>query len=233
GKQFLPYARRLLATHDDGLQQLVRWQQGYERKLTLAVSPLIAASRLPYWIRDYTKHHPQTEVIVQVAESSEISARVEKNDADLGLSLMKSVQPGISCEKLFEDPMLCVAPHDGGDMESSPPLDFEALVADQLLFTHNHPVFWDDLLTELRRRGLPHRTMVVSQVHVTKRFIEEGLGFSFLPKSAVQRELLEGRMLEVDVRGFENPPAATYVICGPQHEEAQKFRAFLREHFGG
>lgn len=54
--------------------------------------------------------------------------------------------------------------------------------------------------------------MKVSQVHVTKRFIEEGLGCSFLPLSAVRRELAEGRMLEGELPSLELPVVSTYLL---------------------
>jgi LysR family transcriptional repressor of citA len=171
-------------------------------------------------------------VIVQITESNQIAEMIGEGVADLGLSRMDSLQPRLTSQLLYEDPMLCVCPHDGGDMESSPPIDLNDLIREQLLFTHNHPGFWDDLLADLRRQDRPHRTMVVSQVHVTKRFIEEGLGFSFLPRSSVRRELLEGRMLEVDVTDLHVPTAATYVVTRNENEEVKRFKSFLGEYYG-
>ncbi|HET7578747.1 MAG TPA: LysR family transcriptional regulator [Bacillales bacterium] len=231
GRRFLPHAKQILKHHDRGLHDILSWRQGYERKLTLAVSPLIAASILPYTVRQFTERHNETEVTVQVAESKEIEKMIEKGTADLGLSRMQPSRPGLDVHTLYKDPIICVAPHDGGDFESSPPLDIEELLEEQILFTHNHPGFWDDLLADIRNQNYPHRSMVVSQVHVTKRFIEEGLGFSFLPKSSVRRELIEGRMLEVDAKPFRLPVAATYVVTRNETEEILKFKAFLNEFY--
>lgn len=68
------------------------------------------------------------------------------------------------------------------------------------------------LLRSLRQRGFHPRTMAVSQVDVTKKLIEEGLGISFLPKSAVRREVVEGRLLEVPTPSFDLPETATYLL---------------------
>ncbi|HEU5140741.1 MAG TPA: LysR family transcriptional regulator [Bacillales bacterium] len=231
GRRFLPHANQILSHHDRGLHDLLSWRQGYDKKLTLAVSPLIAASILPYTIRQFTERHLDTEIVVEVVASKEIGEMIDKGTADLGLSRMQPSQPNLDVQTLYEDPIICIAPHDGGDIESSPPLDIEELLESQILFTHNHPEFWDDLLADIRVRNLPHRAMVVSQVHVTKRFIEEGLGFSFLPKSSVRRELMEGRMLEVDSKQIPMPTAATYVVTRNETKEIEKFKAFLKEFY--
>lgn len=230
GRRFLPHARKTLEHHDFGLQQLLSWRQGYEEKLTLAVSPLIAGSIMPYVIRQFTERYSKTEVIVQVVESVEIGAMVESGAADLGLSLMKPSQAILNARKLYTDPVICISPHDGGDIESSPPLDIEELCGTLLLFTYNHPVYWGELLANMRIKKLSPRTMVVSQVHVTKRFIEEGLGFSFLPKSSVRRELMEGRLLEVNVPDIELPNAATYILTRNESKTTMKFTSFLDEY---
>lgn len=75
------------------------------------------------------------------------------------------------------------------------------------------------------------RTMVVTQVHITKRFIEEGLGFSFLPKISLNRELMEGRLLEVRTPELKLPRASTYIITREDTEENRLFQSFLKEYF--
>lgn len=72
--------------------------------------------------------------------------------------------------------------------------------------------------------------MKVSQTHITKRFIIEGLGFSFLPESTVRRELLEGRLLEVYQHSFKLPDIYTYAIMKYKHSQQQEFLEFLSNY---
>lgn len=76
--------------------------------------------------------------------------------------------------------------------------------------------------------------MVVTQVDVTKRLIEEGLGVSFLPLSAVWRELQERRLWQVPTPGLELPTAATYVVAPARGltPAAAALEAALRRRFG-
>ncbi len=194
----------------------------------IAVSPLIAATYLPHWIRKYREAHHDVEVIINVLDSSQISAELEAGHADIGLSrLQVSIRNG-SCIRLYQEKTKLVCPHDGGDAESSPPLSLEALVSSSVLLSYNHPEYWEELLPEFKLIHPSIRTMNVSQVHVTKRFIEEGIGFSVLPASVIQREIAEGRVLELDERSLKLPFASTYLLEKYQKKEAEDFITILR-----
>jgi len=231
GRRFLPYAQQMLDNFESGIHNLESWRQGYRRKVTIAVSPLIAASMLPLIVRQFLVSYPDIEIVIDVMESIDISGAVFRGHADIGLSRMPSVQPGLLQRKLNEDPIILIAPHDGGDPESSPPLDLEHLLQTYLILTHNHPEYWDVLLHDIRTKYPRIRTMKVSQVHVTKRFIEEGLGISFLPRSTVVREVLEGRVLEVHTNELELPVASTYMIHQSDKEEVHAFMRFIQDFY--
>jgi LysR family transcriptional repressor of citA len=170
---------------------------------------------------------PEVEVNVQVLESKDIAVAVLKDEVHIGFSRLRTNQTELVCEILAEDKIVLVAPHDGQDSESALPIDPEELFERHIILTHNHPEYGDNLLIQVKRRYKNIRTMVVSQVHVTKRFIEEGLGVSFLPEITVRRELLEGRLLEVYFKDFLMPTARTYVVAKHTHSEGSKFLEFI------
>ncbi|GGE34349.1 hypothetical protein GCM10011391_11300 [Pullulanibacillus camelliae] len=125
---------------------------------------------------------------------------------------------GIEQIIISEEPVIMVVPHDGFDWESGPPINYEDILFRLPLLTHNHPEYWEELLSHIQAQYVV-KTMRVSQVSTTKHFIEEGLGFSFLPELAVRRELAEGRLLRVDEHPFTLPATRTYLLT-PQHPSA-------------
>lgn len=227
GERFLTYAGRVLQLYEQGVQELTGWQQGYRERLVLAVSPLIARSTLPRVMKRFTAAHPDVEVVVQIILSQEIPAMVTDGRADLGFSRIPAVSRDLENLRWYEDPVILVVPHDGADLDTPPPDWREVLGANRLL-THNHPLYWDDLLLAIHSQDIRCRTMEVSQVDITKRFIEEGLGVSFLPYTTVTRELMEGRLLDVQTPGLELPTAATHVIYPAQGASAPA-KAFMQE----
>ncbi|RBW68018.1 LysR family transcriptional regulator [Bacillus taeanensis] len=231
GNRFLPYAKKMLIHLEKGILDIESWRQGYKRHLTLAVSPLIAVSILPSLIREFIKKYPDIQVSVNVLESKQIGDCIQKGDADIGLSRMNLFKPSLSVKKLYDDPVILAVPHDGNDLEQAVPLDFEQLIHQNNIITDNHPEYWDDLLIELRNKYPRIRTMAVSQVHVTKRFIEEGLGVSFLPRSTVKREVLEGRILELVTNKIRLPTASSYLITKYETTEITLFSNHLLTYF--
>jgi len=232
GRRFLPYAQEIIDNFETGIHDLESWRQGYKRKITIAVSPLIAASTLPLIVRKFLRHHSNIEVSIDVMESIEIGAAVSHGFADIGLSRMQPSHKGLEIRKLNDDPVILVTPHDGVDLESAPPIMLETLLQNHLILTHNHPVYWDGLLNEIQLKYPRIRTMTISQVYITKRFIEEGLGISFLPRSTVVRELLEGRVLEVHTAELTMPIASTYMVLQSATDEVNALKSFILDHYG-
>ncbi|WP_442602960.1 LysR family transcriptional regulator [Paenibacillus sp. KN14-4R] len=231
GRRFLPYAQEMIHTLETGVHDLESWRQGYRKKIRIAVSPLIAASTLPTIVSRFLAQHSDIEVAIDVMESIEIGESVIRGTADIGLTRMRAPQVGLHTQKLKEDPVLLIVPHDGNDFETAPHMDLEMLLQNHLILTHNHPEYWDGLLNEIRIKFSRIRTMKVSQVHITKRFIEEGLGISFLPRSTVIRELMEGRILEVNTDDLVLPVASTYLIHRHETEEIAQFMQFIIDFY--
>lgn len=224
GERFLGHAQRLLNAHEDALQDMEGWARGYTRRLVVAVSPLVGSSTLPWLVRRFTAQYPDVEVIVSAVQSPQVIEAVITGDASVGLAREPGQDNRVTSEPLYTEQVLLVTGQDNSDHDGPLP-DWEKLIADERIFAHNHPGYWPELLRSLRQRGFRARTMTVSQVDVTKKLIEDGLGISFLPKSAVRRELVEGRLLEVPTPTFSLPETATYLVL--PHQPPPPARAFI------
>ena len=229
GRRYIPHAKALIEIYQKGVDDLQSFSQGYTSKLSLAISPLIADTILPFVLKKYMTIHPNVEVSVQVLESRDIERAVQTDDIDIGLSCLPSKDPDLHCEVLYKDEVKLIAPHDGLDAESAPPLDEEEILMKSYLLTDNHPVYWETLSREVKHKFPYVKMMKVSQIHITKRFIIEGLGVSFLPISTVRRELLEGWLLDVPC-SITLPEAYTYAIMKYNHSKQKEFMRFLMNY---
>ncbi|WP_313802317.1 LysR family transcriptional regulator [Cytobacillus sp.] len=227
GRRYIPHAEKLMETYQKGVEDLHSFNQGYTSKLSLAISPLIADTILPFVLKKYITIHPHVEISVKVLESMDIEKAVLNDDIDIGLSCLHSTSPELYCEVLYKDEVKLIAQHDGLDAESAPPLDEEEVLMKNYLLTDNHPVYWETLSREIKYKFPSVKMMKVSQIHITKRFIVEGLGVSFLPVSTVRRELIEGWLLEVPCSSIKLPEANTYAILKYHHSKQKEFMKFL------
>jgi LysR family transcriptional regulator, repressor for citA len=229
GQHLLAIARRLLETYQASREEMARWQQGYEDTVTIAVSPLVASTILPTWIRRFTTTHPSIEFSIQVKESQTILEYLLQHECDLGLSRLAVHHPDVTSTQLYSDPIVMVAPSDVQDLEGPPP-DPAELLSTYPVLTHNHPDYWDSLVVTLRKRYPQIRTMQVSQVHVALHWIMEKAGVSFLPASTVRRELMRGTISEIQVPDLMLPVAHTYLLTnrGGTTQSADLFSDFVQ-----
>lgn len=227
GKRYLRHAKELIKVYQQGLEAMKSLSQGYTTQFSIAISPLIADTIFPSVLKRYLRKKPDLEINVRIIDSVDIEKAVLEEKVDLGLSCLSTTNPDLSWKPLYDDKVILVAAHDGRDFETAPPLDEEDILNQNYLLTHNHPVYWDVLIKRLKTVYPSLKMMKVSQSHITKRFITEGLGVSFLPVSTVRRELLEGRLLEVECRSIALPDANTYAIMKYEHSRQLEFIEFL------
>lgn len=226
GARFLPIARAMLAKYEEGMAHFESWKQGYVKQLTIAVAPQIASSLLPAILKRFMVMAPDVEVLINVVNSYEVLLEVEKGQADIGLTRTYSPKLSLQCEVVLEEPVVLVAPY-YSDIENE-----QLLLQNYRLITYNHPVYWDDLLKEIQRNYPAVRTMKVNQIEVTKRFIEHGLGISYLPQSMVEKELQDKQFKMLEPELISPPVSQTYLVYKLKTEEAEAFIHFLKEELG-
>ena len=221
GHKFLLLARELIANYEQGMMNFESWKQGYNRKLVIAAAPQIASSFLPALLRQFIDEHPNIEVIINVLSSYEIGKEISVGSADVGLSRILPVQTTIKTETVHTESVRLVGPNE-------PSLNEQTALQKYRLITHNHPDYWDDLLSKIKSHYPTVKTMKVNQVEVTKRFIEAGLGVSFLPLTVVKEEIGLSKLVEIKPNKITLPTSSTYLLTKVETEEVLAFAEFLK-----
>ena len=229
GRFFYQEAQEILSQMDKSLEAINRYKQGYQRTIRIAISPMFTETILPSILRTYIDENPYVEVSIQVVESIEISSLIENGEVDIGLSCIPGLS-NVKSIKFHEEPVSLVCNHDGYDLEIGPVIDAKELLENHILFTDNHPSYWSNLKEQLKQLIPALRMMKVNQTHATKRFVMEGIGISFLPKSIIKRELMEGRILEVPIDFIDVPTSSMYIICKPGLPIEKEFVHFIKNY---
>ena len=224
GYKFFPVAKGILDNYEQGMDEFEAWKQGYNRKLVIAAAPQIASSFLPSLLRRFIDTYPDIEVTINIVNSYEIGEEISLSKADIGLTRILPVQTTIKSEIVHEEPVVFVAPNEGTGEPSE-----KAMLQKYRLITYNHPDYWDRLLMDVKRQYPKVKTMTVNQVEVTKKFIEEGLGISYLPLTMVEDELNKKNMIQIKPDKILPPQSLTYLITKVETFEARTFIQFLKE----
>ncbi|WP_342728800.1 LysR family transcriptional regulator [Virgibacillus subterraneus] len=226
GRLFHKEAKEIVAQSERSLSQISKFQQGFNKTIRIAISPLLADTILPSTLREYKKQYPHVELSIKVLESKEIAAVVEDGSVDVGLSCLPG-DPNVKCLKFHEESVVLVCNHDGYDAESGPIVDAKDLLENNIILTDNHPSYWNFLKEQLKATLSSYQFMSVTHSYIAKRFILEGIGVSFLPKSIINREIIEGRLIEIPVSFMELPTASMYIIYKYEHEIETDFVKFI------
>lgn len=233
GKMFYPQAVQLVDDLQESVKRMHAFSQGYRVDWTVAISPLMAETILPYFLRTFMDRHPEVELTIRVEESELIEQIVDGGDAHLGISAVDAKLKSIESIPIYKDPIIFVMPLDRYDEESGPPIDIAEVLQKHYLLTHHHPVYWEELLLLLNQNIPGIRTMKVTQAHIAKRFIQDGLGVSFLPHSIVRRELMEGRLMRPHFDLFDLPTVSSYVLVKKKGELEEEFIQEISESYFG
>lgn len=232
GRLFYIEAKEMVVQYETSIEKVSRYQQGYHKTIRVAISPLLADTILPSILREYTRKYPRVEMSIQVLESNLISTVIENGQLDIGLSCL----PGshfIHTTKFHEEPVSLVCSHDGYDSESGPVIDPQELLEENIIFSDNHPVYWHSIKEQLKNTLSSYKFMKVNQSHITKRFVLEGIGVSFLPKSIINREIFEGSLLEVPVNFLKIPTASMFILHKYEHQLESDFVKFVSNYYFG
>lgn len=223
GGKYLPHAKALLTQYETGLAAFESWKHGYEQKVQIAVAPQIASSILPEILSEFMSAFPKIDVHINVINSYEVAKEVGNGNADIGLTRVHSLVDNIESEIVLEEPVVLVAPYTK-DEETE-----EDILAKYRLITYNHPVYWDDLIHQIHQHYAFTKTFKVNQIEVTKRFIEQGLGASYLPYSMIQKELQYQMVKIISAKKIVSPISQTYVLTKVKTDEVTAFVRFLKE----
>lgn len=223
GHRFLPIAKMILAGYEEGMTSFEAWRSGYVKQLTIATAPQIASSILPAILKDFMVNEPKIEVLINVVNSYEVVNEIVKGQADIGLTRKYTSQASLQCEVAFEEPVVLVAPY-------YTEIEHETkLFQTYRLITYNHPVYWDDLLVEVKRFYPTIKTLKVNQIEVTKKFIEQGLGVSYLPYSMVEKEVKANLLKLIIPDKVSLPISHTYIVTKVMTPETTAFINFFKD----
>lgn len=232
GEIFLKGAEEMLRSYRSAVQQVHEMRRGSAKSVSIAVSPEPARTLLPHALHTFLDVEPTVQVSVDVMPSRMIGSVIGEGGADIGIAQMPS-DPKLShvhSRELMRDRVVLVARRDDAGHDQEPGY-WRHLLETQILLSYGHPAYWDGLLQVLERERLHPRTLTVTQVELTRRFVEEGLGVSFLPERAVQHEILEGLLMEVPTPGLSLPDAPTFLLLpdSPLTDTVRLFLDHLRE----
>ena len=218
GKIFLGYAERIIELQETSIEEM-NAASAYTRKFSIGAINATYECYVRPFIEKCLRDNNETSIRLTLGHSLDLIQLLQDNVLDLVFSSVPLKKTGFVCEVFDTDRLVLVT---GKGANQYP----DGITQDQL--THIPYLMCNFALSDFGafiRSLFPENYVFRLEVDNSSKlfpFLEQGLGYSFLPYKLIRSELKSGRLEEVPLRDFSAPRVMTYLIYR-QGYNAQKF----------
>lgn len=181
--------RATLVSFDKGLEQIEQLATGDHGSITIGCLPSIASSFLPAVIRDFLREHPDVQVEVRDALTSQVIEQVRTGQVDFAITAGTERATDLEYRRIGADGFYCALPEwhplSGRDTIDWTQLSGERIIVFSPYTSISRPVELAFEAAEVR----PASTMVAHNVGAVAGLVASGLGATAVP--GLVRPLME------------------------------------------
>ncbi len=216
GTAFLPYAQQVLAAAQDGAEAARALEAEERGTVTLALVGTLASTGLTARLRDFRGEYPGVRLLMHTARSDEVSAMVQRGDAQLGLRYFAGPDRDLVAQPIADEPLRVVC---AGQSRLVDPAatDVRALVGVPWVgFPRGVPVSGEPFARAVERQMLrcgmgEAEYIAIDSLTAQKRLIEADFGVGLLPASGVEEEIRLGTLRVLSIAALETAVPVTVI----------------------
>lgn len=227
GRVFLPYAESMLKTYEEAQLRVRETKQEFKGTLRVATIYSIGLYQLQPVIRKFLKKYPDIDLHLEYHHSAKIYEMIHNQTVDFGLVAYPQTKSGITCQGFLTD-TLCLVQSKTHPVIKKGAVRLKELDGTKLItLAHGTPT-GDAIRQFFTKNGIkPDIRHEYDHVELVKSAIFLGLGCGFIPKSAIKRELKDGSLEILNIRGSQiKRPLA--VLCRNKKSLSKSALAFLQ-----
>ena len=199
-------------------------------QLRIVASMTVAEYLVPEWLNWLRRSNPSAVISLQMGNSEHVIAVLRAQEADIGFVEGWSVPAELSSRVIQSDDLLVVVGPSHRWAVANKSIEVAEFAATPLVLREVGSGTREVLEHELDRLG--HRALPLVEVGSTtaiKAAVASGIGPGVLSRLAVSTDLLEGRLVEVSVRGLKMPRSIRAIWRGerPPTELARRLLRHL------
>lgn len=225
GRTLLPYAERTMETLRQGREAVQAAKPASGGALLIASARTVGTYVLPDIVVKFRQRFP-VDVHISSGRSTEVLQMVLNQDAHIGVARALT-HPQLETVPLYQEKVVLVTHPDHRFAIQGKASITE--VAHEPLILYDRDSFYFLLIERAcRESGITPRVhMMLDSIEATKQMVERGLGISFLPLSAIRKEVLQGTIARVPLAEGHTVTLDTAAILMRRVPHSPAVRAFL------
>ena len=196
-------ARSVFGDLDEAIDEIDALRNVMRGTVTIGTSDTNCMYVLPQVLDRFRNAYPKVEVVVLNKTSTEVNELVLDDAVDFGLVTLPAGHRDLGVEPLFtrRDAVICRPDHPLACRQS---VSLKTIAAHPILALEHGSMTRSVMEEAFEQAGQEmHVTMNLGSVEVIKRFVEIGFGIAMVPGVSVVRELEEGNLAAVPIRGMK------------------------------
>lgn len=199
GRTFLPYVERSLDALKQGRDTMESSRTATAGKLHIGAARGVSSYTLPGILQTFRTRHPGVDVAIKTGRSSQVLEMILSEEIQVGIARALS-HPEVMTTHLYDEQVVLVTHPDHPFAQAGEASIYE-VGAEPLIVYDKESTYFVLIDRVCREAGIvPNIQMDLDSIESTKRMIERGLGVSFLPYSALQRELQLGTLAHIRLK---------------------------------
>lgn len=231
GDIFLPYAKNILLTLQEGQQAIQRSYGDVEGELTISTVFVAAFYILPDLVEQFQQLYPKIKLTILTGHSHQVLDMVLNHEVSFGIARAVT-HPQINRIQLMSDEMV-LAIYPEHPFSNRHQVTIEEVARERLILFNRGSLDWKLIDSAFSHYQLKNNVvMEADNIEVVKRMVRQKLGIAFLPRFSIQRDLACEELYEVEVlnlpqinRNFE----LIYLKDTPFHGIMRTFIDFLMQ----
>jgi DNA-binding transcriptional LysR family regulator len=205
GKILYDYARKMVKLRDEAKEKILRAKDNESGNIFASASTIPATYILPYLLNEFKKLFPDIHAYVQANDSEETLGIILNNQAEIGFIGKKSLNKKLYIKPLWKDTLTLAVPRDHtwrkkdyvtlDEVSKEPYIIREGGSATRKIL--------EEYLLKNNYKNLSKFNIVceMGSSEAVKEAIIAGLGISILSLHAIKRELKQGTLIEIPIKG--------------------------------
>lgn len=200
GIELTHYAEKIIRI-DGEMRHAVTGDMELNAFLTIGAQESQCTYRLPSILMEFKLLHPQVELIFKPVHTSEIAKNLLQTD-NLDLAFITDTRKAMSTihtETLLEEELvLVVSPTH--HLNKTEKLTLEELAQETILLTEKGCSYRTQFENMLHQEGIyPRQVIEFVSIEAIKQCVIAALGISLLPRMVVEKELINGSLIELHI----------------------------------